>query len=69
MAALVIAVVAFQPLGAIPTLTLFLAIMIRALARVPWWRAVLSGVVGAGVARLVFVDLQDVRLPVGLIGF
>ncbi len=69
MAALVLAAVAFQPLGAIPTLALFLAMMIRTLARVPWWRAVLAGVIGAGAGRIVFVDLLDVRLPAGLMGF
>jgi hypothetical protein len=61
--ALAIAMLLFERLGAIVTLALLLAALLRALARLSWPRAALAGVLGSLLAWLVFARLLGVALP------
>lgn len=54
---------AFERLGAIPTLVLFLAFLFVVLARPPLWKAVALALCGGGLTWLLFVYLLNLQLP------
>jgi putative tricarboxylic transport membrane protein len=62
-----VAALAFIPLGFIVTMTVFLAVLFRALGSIPWWRAALSAAAATVALWLVFDQALGVRLPPGVL--
>lgn len=56
-----------ERLGFVLTTVLFLSVLFRALAALPWWRAVLGAVAAALVADLFVERILGIRLPGGLL--
>jgi Tripartite tricarboxylate transporter TctB family len=66
LAALLVLAFVFEPLGAIPTLGVFLFVLFAAFARIALWKAGGAAVIGAALAWVVFVQLLGVQLPRGV---
>jgi putative tricarboxylic transport membrane protein len=60
---------AFVPLGFVPTMAVFLAVLFGVLASMRWWRAALAGGVASIAVWFVFERLLGLGLPVGVLGF
>ncbi len=56
-----------QPLGFLPTMALFLAVLFRALGPAPWWKAVTVAVVAAIGLWFLFDRVLGVLLPPGVL--
>jgi hypothetical protein len=61
--ALVGVALAFEPLGAIPTVGLLLLVLLKAFAHIAWWRAVVGALCGALATWVVFSYALGVQLP------
>lgn len=66
LAALVVLAVVFEPLGAIPSLGLFLFVLFATFARIAVWKVAIAAIIGAGLAWAVFIYVLGVQLPGGL---
>jgi putative tricarboxylic transport membrane protein len=62
------AALAFVPVGFVPTMAIFLAVLFGMLASMPWWRAALAGCVASVAVWFVFERLLGLGLPVGVVG-
>ena len=59
------AIFLFEVAGAPAVFAVMLTVLFKAFANTSWWRSVIGGVVGSGIAWLVFVRLLEVQLPLG----
>jgi hypothetical protein len=66
--ALVATCLAFEPLGFVITLALFLGFLFWLLAGLRIWQAVLGGAAASGILWAIFSYLLGVGLPAGLLG-
>ena len=61
--ALVGVALAFEWLGAIPTVALLLLVLLKAFAHIPWWRAALGALCGSLATWVLFAYALGVQLP------
>ncbi len=63
IAAVAIAALLFERIGAIPAFAIFLSALFYLLGRARWWSALAMGIAGAGLTWLLFVYLLQLQLP------
>jgi putative tricarboxylic transport membrane protein len=62
------AALAFVPVGFVPTMAVFLAVLFGVLASMPWWRAAFAGCVASIAVWFWFERLLGLGLPAGVVG-
>ena len=65
--ALAAAALAFVPLGFVPTVAAFLAVLFGVLARLVWWKAALAGGAASAALWLAFDKGLGLALPAGVL--
>jgi hypothetical protein len=61
------AALAFIPLGFVPAVALFLAVLFRVLVPMAWWAAAASGLLASAALWLVFDKALGLGLPAGIL--